>query len=400
MKAFSVTEINHYIKKIFSADPILSRVLIEGEVSNMTLHGSGHLYFSLKDEGGKISAIMFADAVADLPVLPKEGDKVQALGKISIYEKEGKYQFYAQKMEWVGYGGLHVKKEQIRKKLENQGLFDAKRKKILPLYPEKIAIVTSATGAALADIKAVAKRKRHFGEVHIIPSLVQGLEAPQKMIKALKFADKGHYDVIILARGGGSLEELWAFNDEDLVQCIAQLNTPLVTGIGHEIDYTLADEVSDVRMPTPTAAAEFVFISCDEMERTIHTFLQRLYLGTQNQLNEKKTKLSFYTPKMIKKEYSRQIDDYKKNTDEIFQQLKQTLNQWMKNNHLKMEHYEKALKAYDPQTILERGYAIAYLNGKMITSIEEVKNGDQLKIMLSDGVLDVKILQSTKTVKE
>lgn len=291
IKTLTVSALNNYIKKIMDNDFILGNICIKGEISNFKQHSSGHMYFSLKDEGGKINCIMFKNNAEKLRFSPEDGSKVVVKGRISVYQKEGSYQLYCESMNIEGLGELYVAYEKMKAKLEEQGFFLSEHKKSIPKYARKIGVITSPTGAAVRDIINVSNRRNPSVELIIYPTLVQGINASNDIVKAISELNKyKDIDVIILARGGGSIEELWCFNEENVAKAIYKSKIPIVTGIGHETDFTIADFVSDRRAPTPSAAAEMVVFN---------------YLEVSNQVNNYKSiiKNAFYNK--IRNSYSK-----------------------------------------------------------------------------------------------
>ena len=267
LKVLTVTEVNNYIKKVFDNDFILKNSKIKGELSNVKVHSSGHIYFSLKDEGGKINGIMFSNYAEDLKIIPEEGMQVVISGKISSYPKDGSYTIYAKEMEVEGVGELHKAFEKLKLDLMEEGLFEEKYKKAIPKYPGRIGVITSPTGAAVRDVINVSTRRNEKVDILIYPCLVQGVNAPQTIIQGIETLDaREDIDVILLCRGGGSIEELWAFNDKDLARAIFNCDTPIVSAVGHEVDFTISDFVADLRGATPSQGAEIIVPQLREME--------------------------------------------------------------------------------------------------------------------------------------
>ncbi|WBW95324.1 exodeoxyribonuclease VII large subunit [Oceanirhabdus sp. W0125-5] len=359
LKSLSVTELNQYVKKILENDFILRNVLVEGEISNLKLHSSGHAYFSLKDKGGKINCVMFKSDVAFLSFKPEDGMKVNIKGRVSLYDKEGKYQFYVTEMTKKGEGELFVKYLALKKKLEEEGLFDEVYKKEIPKFNRNIGVVTSPTGAAVQDIISVAKRRFEGVNIYISPCLVQGINAPKSIINGIKELEKlKEIDLIIVTRGGGSLEELWAFNDEELARCIFKCKKPIVSAVGHETDYTIVDFVSDVRVPTPSAAAEIaVFDSTkyiallDEMTIRLQNSMYKHIDAKKYSLNLMKEKLLRNSPEMIVRNKLKDII----NTREFLSNKMESTLVVLKEQLAK----ECALlNSYNPLNVLQKGYSI------------------------------------------
>lgn len=397
-KTLSVSAVNNYIKKIIENDFILNNISIKGEISNFKAHSSGHLYFSLKDDKGKINCIMFRNYAETLKFIPKDGKTVVVRGRISVYEKDGAYQIYIQEMKEEGLGELYAAFLELKDKLEKQGLFHPDKKLPIPEYPRKVGVITSPTGAAVRDIINVARRRNPFIPMVIYPSLVQGENASEEIIKGIDTLNKMEdVDVIILARGGGSIEELWAFNNEALAYSIFKSKKPIITGVGHETDFTISDFVSARRAPTPSAAAELAFPSINEIYRIIDNYKSRLNSLITGTLNEKYSKvqvlsktLSIYSPvNFILNQYN-YIDN-----------LQHKLTALITNNiALKKAELSKAqalLQAHNPLNVLSKGYSIVEnLDGRVITKIEHLKDNSTIKIILKDGAVRTDITNLKK----
>lgn len=288
IKTLSVSQLNNYIKKVMDNDFILRNSYVKGEISNFKIHSSGHIYFSLKDEYSKINCIMFKSYAENIISMPKDGDNVILRGRVSVYSRDGLYQFYCEELEKEGIGNLFLEFEKLKKRLYKEGIFDEQHKKDIPLYARKIGIITSPTGAAIRDIINVTRRRNPTVELIIYPSLVQGDEASHQLIEGIKYFDnRNDVDLIILARGGGSLEELWAFNDENLAYAIYDCNKPIISAIGHETDFTISDFVSDMRAPTPSAAAEIAVFSLSEFNKKIEVYKDKMFKIMKNSINSK-----------------------------------------------------------------------------------------------------------------
>lgn len=294
IKTLTVSDINNYIKKTLDNDFILANCSIKGEVSNLKLHTSGHIYFSLKDKFSKINCIMFKSDAQNLNFIPEDGMKVIVKGRVSLYEKEGLYQLYCNEMKPDGMGELYLAFEKLKVKLEQKGLFDESHKRKIPTYAKKIGVITSSTGAALKDIINVTKRRNKKVELLIYPSLVQGANASSDVIKGIEVLNSiEDVELIIIARGGGSIEELWCFNDEKLAEAIYSSKKPIITGVGHEIDYTIVDFVSDRRAPTPSAAAEIAVFNLEEALQKLNSYKNRLYTYAKDKIKDEKNRLNF-----------------------------------------------------------------------------------------------------------
>lgn len=393
IKVLTVGELNNYIKKVFDKDFILGNVNLKGEISNFKRHSSGHLYFSLKDDISKINCVMFKTNADFLEFDPEDGQSVEIKGRVSTYLKDGSYQLYCNEMKNTGQGNLYEKFVKLKNKLQNEGLFDTKYKKEIPKNPRRIGVITSPTGAAVRDIIKVATRRNKNVDILLYPSLVQGQSAAEDLIKGItKLNSISDIDVIILGRGGGSLEELWSFNDENLAYAIFNSKVPIVTGVGHETDFTIADFVSDYRASTPSAAAEVVVNLLEYQQNEINRLKDILNLNINailksnlDKLNNLNNKINLYSP------INNIINSY-----EYLEILKEkmyhyTIVQIMKNKELLSKNYA-LLNAYNPLNVLDKGYSLIYnQNGTLITSVDSIKNEQTLKLKVKDGEVNVDI---------
>lgn len=387
LKTLTVSDINNYIKKVVDNDFILNNAAISGEISNFKLHSSGHMYFSLKDEYSKINCVMFKGNSKALKFIPDNGIKVIVKGRISVYEKDGSYQLYCNTIEPEGLGELYVAFEKLKKKLELEGLFDVQHKRSIPKFAERIGIITSPTGAAVRDIINVSKRRNSNCEIVIYPSLVQGVGASEEVIRGIDtFNKKENIDTIIIARGGGSIEELWAFNDENLARAIYNSKIPIITGIGHEVDYTIADFVSDRRAPTPSAAAEIAVFNKEEILSSIENYkstlnyrMAQILKDRYNNMENLKRRLEINSPERII------VNEYHK-----LDRLKEALNYNIKANleleKQKLSKVNALLIAHNPLNILSKGFAvIESIDGRVVSSLDKLQSLREVNIILKDG---------------
>lgn len=444
-----VSTLIRYIKQHMEQDPVLHGVMIEGEISNFRRPSSGHWYFSLKDEYSSIPVVMFAAANRRLSFRPNQGDKVVLIGDVTVYEAEGRMQMIASGMQPTGIGDLYLKLEALKKKLSAEGLFDPAHKKSIPAYAMNIALVTGNNTAAREDVLTTLRRRWPIAEIHEYPCPVQGMEAAPKIIESLMKADHGNHQIILLVRGGGSLEDLWCFNDEALARCIYALNTPVICGVGHEIDFTIADYVSDLRANTPTGAAEAAvpdrneihvqlmhlqsrmvsaMRSRDEACRTrlmrssgsmVFTHPERLY-QQQMRLDNLETKLmrageypaqqrqylnvlrqkfvfsmhrsmssvSEQTARLQNRLVMAAKDAVSREEVKLFQysdDLKEAVLQTADKRRTELEQNMRLLDAYSPLKIMDRGYSVVYKNDHVITSCRDAEKGDEIRIRMSDG---------------
>lgn len=387
IKVLTVSELNNYIKKVMDSDFILGNAFIKGEISNFKLHSSGHIYFSLKDEGGKINCIMFRNDAKNLTFMPENGMKVSAKGRVSVYVKDGAYQLYCTEIQLEGRGELYVAFEKLKEKLSQEGLFDEKHKRPIPLYSRRIGVITSKTGAALRDIINVSTRRNKNVNILIHPVLVQGVNASSDIIKAINnLNDIEDIDVIILARGGGSIEELWAFNDEKLAYAVYNSKKPIITGVGHETDFTIVDFVSDKRAPTPSAAAEIAVMDLQhntgkllDMKRELYSHIKHYFENKHNELNMKKRLIEKNSPEVF-------IANAYSNLDRLFNLIAVKTSNKIEIERERLLRCSSVLKANNPQNILNKGYTILEdVHGDCIDSIKKLKDVQDVKVTMRDG---------------
>ncbi|WP_236908765.1 exodeoxyribonuclease VII large subunit [Clostridium sp. Cult3] len=397
-KPLKVSEVNQYIKKTFARDLILSNIKVEGEISNFKHHYSGHMYFSLKDERGKLKCVMFKSDNRLVNFQLKDGLKVVITGYISIYEKEGDYQLYAKKIEESGVGDLFAAFEEMKQKLEKEGLFDPLNKKELPYMPKKIGVVTSSTGAAIRDIITVIKRRYPIADILIYPVLVQGIQAPREICQGLLYLDnRDDIDVIITGRGGGSIEELFAFNDESVARTIYAMEKPVVSAVGHETDFTIADFVADLRAPTPSAAAELVTPELDKLKENLDAKMAQLNRNYNYILNEHCVRLKYIRRSL---DYYNPIDQIKEKAqelDNLFRNLTMMMDTKINKNRVLIDNLHNKINYLNPISALDRGYGLVLdKQGNMISSIEDVQAEENLNLIIKDGMLTIKVVKINK----
>jgi len=397
-KPLKVSEVNQYIKRLFSSDFILSDLKVEGEISNFKHHYSGHIYFTLKDQKSKINCVMFKSYSQKLALNVKDGDKVIVYGYISLYEKEGSYQLYATSIEKSGIGELYDAFEKLKLKLEKEGLFDPKNKKQLPCFPKKIGVVTSAVGAAVKDIITIAKRRYPGINILIYPALVQGVYSVDSICEGLKYLDnREDVDLIIVGRGGGSLEELFCFNDEKLARTIYSMKKPVISAVGHETDFTIADFVADLRAPTPSSAAEIVTPDSNKLMEQLNEKLNRLLKAINYKIYDNASymkliynKLTYYNP-------LNKIRDMMQLEDNLFRRLLLSVEHRIKYDRTILENLYNTLNYLNPVSSIGRGYGIITdLDGNIITSVNSVEINKELNIMIKDGIIKVKVVNINK----
>ena len=401
-QVFTVTALNEYIKLKLETDEALMRVFIRGEISNFTNHKSGHFYFTVKDETSRIAAVMFRSSASKLAFIPENGMKVIVGGRVSAYVRDGQYQIYVDTLEPDGVGALYIAYEQLKAKLGAEGLFDEAKKKPLPRYPMRIGVITSPTGAAIRDIINILGRRFPIAEVVLYPSLVQGESAAPQLIEGLRyFNEKKNVNVIIIGRGGGSLEDLWAFNSEALVREVAASELPVISAVGHEIDFTLCDFAADRRAPTPSAAAELAVPERYELKRKLGNVTARLEL-----LEGKKLELLRSTLERMRK--SRALTDPRNFIDDRRMALGVAEDKLYNRITFLLERKKSALAgktakldAMNPLSVLSRGYGAAFApDGTVIRSAAQVEKGSDISLMLSDGTVRATVCDIVMNEKE
>ncbi len=404
----TVSQLTKYIKYKLDNDVNLREVYLKGEISNFKAHTRGHFYFTIKDEGSRINAVMFASSASKVKFTPEDGMKILVTGRISVYEATGGYQIYVNEMMEDGVGNLYVAFEQLKKKLASEGLFDEARKKRIPKIPERVGVITAPTGAAIKDIISTINRRFPLTEVILLPSLVQGEGAKEDIVRQIKRAEDYNLDVLIVGRGGGSIEDLWAFNEEIVARAIFECPIPIISAVGHEIDFTIADFVADLRAPTPTGAAEIAVPNKTDVINYINqlNLRSRKAVGTILELKKKKldsikghyilnNPLDLYSAKIQKLDYLTEslVKNYKNIIDKEKIKLNNIKTRPLFSNPLVILDKTKQkytlllgkLDALSPLKTLERGYGIIKLDDKAVTSIEDLKKDDLINIELKDG---------------
>jgi len=388
---YSVGQVNSYIKNMFTQDFLLKMVCIKGEVSNCKYHSSGHIYFTLKDKDGAINAIMFAGNRKGLNFLMKEGDKVLVTGSVEVYERDGKYQIYAKEITLDGEGDLFLKYEALKQELEEMGMFASEYKKPIPKFATKIGIVTAPTGAAIQDIRNISTRRNPYVQLILYPALVQGDGAKQSIIQGINALDILGVDII--GRGGGSLEDLWAFNEETVARAIFECATPVISAVGHETDTTIADFVADLRAPTPSAAAELAIFDMQQYFDHIDTLKNRLNRQTYNKLELTKSKLKLYYLQLKVKNPANQINSNKQYLLVLEDKLHQKMNQKLQDKKHKLILLAKNLDGLSPTKKLSQGYSyVSDDDGKAVRDIAQVTIGENVNIHVLNGRMKAKII--------
>lgn len=397
-KVLTVGQVNQYIKNVFSSDLTLNHIYIKGEVSNCKYHTSGHIYFTLKDQVGQLACVMFAGQRKGLTFKMEEGQSVVCFGSVSVYERDGKYQLYVNEIVLDGQGVLYEKFERLKRSLSLEGLFLAEHKKKIPEFPHKIGVVTASTGAAVRDIIQIAKRRNPFIQLILYPAIVQGDEAVPTIVRGIKALDSYGVDVIIVGRGGGSIEDLWAFNEEAVARAIYECDTPIISAVGHETDTTIADFVSDMRAPTPSAAAELAVNDYYALEALFSSYQQRMNFFIQQSIKLNRARLSELKLRLEHRSPEYQLRQKKQHLMDFEQELASRMQQILLSNRHKLELYISKLEGLSPLAKLNRGYALVTKEGniKPVVSVSDVRPKDELVISLRDGRLEVTVLKIQK----
>lgn len=391
MRPISVSDLTKQIKHTLSG-PLFQNLAVEGEVSNFVHHSSGHMYFSLKDSQSRIKAVMFRSRNQRLGFVPKNGDTLIAVGSVGVYEPNGEYQLYVDLLLPQGIGDLHQAFEQLKAKLESEGLFDPIRKRSLPALPQRVGIITSPSGAALRDILHVLTRRYPGVRALVFPALVQGEGAPASLIQALLLAQNSDCDVLIIGRGGGSFEELNAFNDEGLARAISQSSIPVVSAVGHETDFTIADFVADLRAPTPSVAAELVVPLQAELKNTVHSWQQRMVGSLQRKIRSDRRFLNQLMQNPVLQRPDHTVNQLRQKLDEMWTNLSRYERHKMVLRRGELGNLAGKLEALSPLQTLGRGYAICRdLEGEVIRQIDQVSDGEVVDVTLHKGRLRCKV---------
>lgn len=382
----TVSQANSYIKRIFDENIYLCDLLLKGEISNFKAHSSGHMYMSLKDDKGVIRAVMFRSAAAKLSFRPENGMKVIAGGRISVYERDGQYQMYIETMQPDGVGALHIAFEQLKEKLNAEGLFAAEHKKPLPRFPKRVGVITAPTGAAIRDILNILSRRFPYAEVILYPVLVQGENAASSIAGAIEYMDsKKLADVLIVGRGGGSIEDLWAFNEEIVARAIYACETPIVSAVGHEVDFTISDFVADLRAPTPSAAAELTVPVQSDIINTIEYKKAQLCGAVLNNIKKLRVELGHMTDKQPMRNPQLRINDERLGLDQSLRNLERAYKAVLKLKEKELAVRASRLDGLSPLGVLGRGFAVVKNGETILKSVKQAKSGDRLGITLADG---------------
>ncbi|MBY0051539.1 exodeoxyribonuclease VII large subunit [Brevibacillus agri] len=441
----SVSDLNRYIKLVLERETNLQDVWVRGEISNFTHHSSGHMYFTLKDKTSRIKVVMFASYNRFLRFLPKDGTKAIVRGSISAFERDGAYQLYAKEMQPDGLGTLYLAFEQLKEKLAQEGLFAAERKRVLPRFPKRVGVVTSPTGAAIRDICTTIRRRYPQAEIVLSPAVVQGTDAPASIVSAIRIINQQpDIDVLIVGRGGGSIEELWAFNDESVARAIAASMIPVISAVGHETDVTIADFVADVRAATPTAAAELAVPHYLEWVERVRQLDIRMQRAVRNQLAEERTRLNRLSNSYAMRQPQRRLEEAAERLDRTHLRMRQAMKHLMERRRERYTRLDEQIKRYrladqvgerrkavatirarldermlarlnqkrmafasriatlealSPLAVMKRGFSLVYTGDKLVKSVEQFAPGDEIVVRLSDGSATARVEQLNREEK-
>lgn len=389
----SVTELNKYVKDRVAEDEFLNNVYVKGEISNFKHHYTGHMYFTLKDENSLIKCVMFKTSTATLNFVPKDGMKVLVLGTVSVFERDGVYQIYCKAMQEDGMGSLHIAYEKLKAKLEEEGLFDQSHKKPIPFMPKIIGVLTSNTGAVIRDIINVSTRRNPNVYIRLLPVPVQGEGAGIKIANAIRVMnEKKLADVIIVARGGGSLEDLWPFNEEVVARAIYESELPVISAVGHETDFTIADFVADLRAPTPSAAAELAVADVEDLKYSINLYQRRLKMSLKRKTELMRLRFEKVMNSRVYKEPLSRINDYYLRIDRCMRAIENSSIKKIKDCKLEAAKAITKLDTLSPLKTLTRGYCLTERDGKVITKAEELRTGMEVDLRFQDGNAKAKVI--------
>ena len=387
---YTVKQVNSYIKNMFTQDFMLNRIYVKGEISNCKYHPSGHIYFSLKDESGTIACVMFAGSRAGLSFTLKNGQRVIAFGSVSVYERDGKYQLYAREIKLDGAGELYEKFEALKRELCEMGMFSDEYKQRIPAYVKTVGIVTAQNGAAVRDIINVAKRRNPYVQLILYPALVQGEGAVKSIIRGIRMLEQQGVDVMIVGRGGGSIEELWAFNEEAVARAIFECETPVISAVGHETDTTIADYVADLRAPTPSAAAELAVYDYRLTERTMIEYREKATRLLEQQIRMQRLRLREYQTKLMYLHPENQVRDYRQRIVDYEEKLRLLMENSLQKNKMRFTVDLEKMKKLSPLEKLNQGFSyVETADRKAVKRIGQVDVGDKLTIYVTDGTIKV-----------
>ena len=390
--AYSVGQVNRYVKNMFTQDFFLQKIYVKGEVSNCKYHTSGHIYFSLKDETGTMSCVMFAGHRRGLAFSMKDGDKVIVGGSVDVYERDGRYQLYAKEITLEGAGALYERYLALKQELEEMGMFAGEYKQPIPKFIRRLGVVTAPTGAAVQDIRNISYRRNPYLQIILYPALVQGAGAAESIVKGIRMLDGLNVDVIIVGRGGGSIEDLWAFNEEIVARAIFECRTPVISAVGHETDFTIADFVADLRAPTPSAAAELAVNDYRSVVDSVSVYRQRMYRAMSTRLDFYRSRLANFSTKFgyLSPEY--RLREQRQRLADAESSLQNAMEGKLKENRHRLSLYVERFTGLSPLRKLNQGFSyVADQEKRTLTSVKQVKNGDTIYISVTDGTIEAKV---------
>ena len=390
--AYSVGQVNRYVKNMFTQDFFLQKIYVKGEVSNCKYHTSGHIYFSLKDETGTMSCVMFAGHRRGLAFSMKDGDKVIVGGSVDVYERDGRYQLYAKEITLEGAGALYERYLALKQELEEMGMFAGEYKQPIPKFIKRLGVVTAPTGAAVQDIRNISYRRNPYLQIILYPALVQGAGAAESIVKGIRMLDGLNVDVIIVGRGGGSIEDLWAFNEEIVARAIFECRTPVISAVGHETDFTIADFVADLRAPTPSAAAELAVNDYRSVVESVSVYRQRMYRAMSTRLDFYRSRLANFSTKFgyLSPEY--RLREQRQRLADVESSLQNAMEGKLKENRHRLSLYVERFTGLSPLRKLNQGFSyVADQEKRTLTSVKQVKNGDTIYISVTDGTIEAKV---------
>ena len=394
--AYSVGQVNRYIKNMFTQDYLLQKIYVKGEVSNCKYHTSGHIYFSLKDETGTLNCVMFAGHRRGLAFAMKNGDKVIVGGSVDVYERDGRYQMYAKEITLEGAGALYERYLALKQELEDMGMFAQEYKQPIPRFIKRLGVVTAPTGAAVQDIRNISYRRNPYLQIILYPALVQG--AAESIVRGIEMLDVADVDVIIIGRGGGSIEDLWAFNEEIVARAIFECRTPIISAVGHETDFTIADFVADLRAPTPSAAAELAVDDYRSVVEAVSLYRQRIYRAMSNRVDLYRSKVEHFQTKFGYLSPENRLREQRQRLADLENAIQNTMERKLQEDRHRLSIYLERFTGFSPLKKLNQGYSyVTDKTKKTLTSVEQVQNGDTIYISVTDGTIEAQV---ESTVKE
>ncbi|GAB6954018.1 exodeoxyribonuclease VII large subunit [Mediterraneibacter glycyrrhizinilyticus] len=391
---YTVKQVNLYIKNMFTQDFMLNRIYVKGEVSNCKYHTSGHIYFSLKDESGTIACIMFASARSGLSFRMREGQKVVVLGSVNVYERDGKYQLYANEIILEGAGLLYEKFEALKQELEEMGMFAEEYKQPIPKFAKTVGIVTAPTGAAVRDIIQIASRRNPYVQLILYPALVQGEGAADSIVRGIRMLEKQNVDVMIVGRGGGSIEDLWAFNEEKVARAIFECRVPVISAVGHETDTLISDYVADLRAPTPSAAAELAVYDYRQVSEQMEAFLSRMRRQMRLKTTLERRRLEQLELRLKHTHPQQKLNENRQRLLELENRLRDRMQLLLEENKYRLAIYTEQIDGLSPLKKLSQGYSYTELaDGENVRSVKQVKDGQEISVYVTDGKIKARIIE-------